>query len=273
MSNVFNNQEHLKANQYNNADKLAARIALHRDYGTGTQQLPEWFFDIVLQETPTQAAVLEVGTGRGDMWQMNAHRIPADWHITLTDFSAGMLEDNRRHLGELVQRMTYNEVDVQAIPYPDNSFDIAFANYMLYHVPDRAKAIRELRRVLKYDGVLFTLTNGINHMLEIHQIARQVDEVTEWQNDFVHTFTIQNGEAQLRDQFTDVRVMIYENNLWVTDAQPIIDYIASMISVDGEAVIVQHEAEIRAKLERTIAAEGGILIKKETGTFIATGGK
>lgn len=271
MSRSYQDQQVLKQKQYNNADKLAARIRLHRDYSSTGQSIWDWFFTIALQEVPTKADILEVGTGRGDMWRENQHRIPDGWHITLTDFSAGMLEDNKAYLGDLDKRMTYNVVDVQDIPYPDNSFDVVFANMMLYHVPDRPKAIAELRRVLKPDAVLFAMTNGGNHMKEIYQIAHQLDEITQCDSVFRDTFSLQNGEAQLRQQFADVHMVMFDSHLWVTEAQPIIDYIASMMSVDGEKVIAEHEASIRTDIERRIAADGGIRIEKETGTFIAKG--
>jgi ubiquinone/menaquinone biosynthesis C-methylase UbiE len=271
MTNSFNDQQILKQKQYNNADKLSARIRLHRDFGSTKQSIWDWFFAIALQEIPAQADVLEVGTGRGDVWHENQHRIPVGWHITLTDFSDGMLADNKTFLGELAARMTYNIVDVQDIPYPDNSFDVVFANMMLYHVPHRPQAIAELRRVLKPDGVLFAMTNGGNHMDEIRQIAHQVDEIQQWQSVFKDTFSLQNGEAQLHQHFANVRMEMFDSHLWVTEAQPLIDYIASMLSIDGEKVIAEHEAAIRADIEQRIAADGGIRIQKETGTFIAKG--
>jgi SAM-dependent methyltransferase len=44
-------------------------------------------------------------------------------------------------------------VDVTAIPYPDRTFDLILCNHVLEHVPDDRQAMRELRRVLKDDGV------------------------------------------------------------------------------------------------------------------------
>ena len=63
----------------------------------------------------------------------------------------------------------------------------------------------------------------------------------------------------------------FQNDLWVTEVQPIVDYIASMVGIDGTAVIEEKVVRIRENLNRLIDAEGGILIKKETGMFIATG--
>lgn len=266
------NQQYLKNEQYNSANNLSARIRLHQDYGMHPQHsLMGWQFDHILQHVSDTATVLEVGTGRGDLWHENEARIPAGWDITLTDLSAGMLDDNRALLGSLAERMRYEVVDAMQIPYADNSFDMVFANYMLYHVPDKEQTLCEIRRVLKPDGVLFACTNGDNHMGMIYVLAQQVDEVTAWETVFKHTFSLQNGTAQLMPHFSDIRMLRFNNNLWVTETQPIIDYIASMVSIDGQKIVQQNESTIRADIEARITADGGILIEKETGLFIARG--
>ncbi|MEL7432545.1 MAG: class I SAM-dependent methyltransferase [Chloroflexota bacterium] len=266
------NQQYLKNEQYNSASNLSARIRLHQDYGMHPERsLMAWQFDHILQHVSDTANVLEVGTGRGDLWHENEARIPAGWDMTLTDLSAGMLEDNRKLLGSLAERMQYDVVDAMQIPYADNSFDVVFANYMLYHVPDREQTLREIRRVLKPDGVLFACTNGDNHMGMIYVLAGQVDEVTAWETVFKRTFSLQNGTAQLMPHFSDIRMVQFHNDLWVTDIQPIIDYIASMVSLDGKNIVANHEAEMRKDIDARIARDEGILIKKETGLFIAQG--
>ncbi len=45
------------------------------------------------------------------------------------------------------------DLDVTQINYPDNTFDIILCNHVLEHVPDDRRAMRELRRVLKPDGL------------------------------------------------------------------------------------------------------------------------
>jgi SAM-dependent methyltransferase len=44
-------------------------------------------------------------------------------------------------------------VDITRIPYPAGTFDVILCNHVLEHVPDDQQAMRELRRVLKDDGV------------------------------------------------------------------------------------------------------------------------
>lgn len=60
-------------------------------------------------------------------------------------------------------------VDITDIPYPDHHFDLIICSHVLGHVPDEAKAIQELRRVLAPQGtaLILTLLNpGMAHTYE-----------------------------------------------------------------------------------------------------------
>ena len=46
-------------------------------------------------------------------------------------------------------------VDITNITFDDNSFDLIICNHVLEHIPDDRKAMRELYRVLKRDGLAF----------------------------------------------------------------------------------------------------------------------
>jgi SAM-dependent methyltransferase len=46
-----------------------------------------------------------------------------------------------------------NKVDITQVPYEDNSFDYILCNHVLEHIPDDNKAISELYRVMKKDGL------------------------------------------------------------------------------------------------------------------------
>ena len=89
MNTPLNDPQQIRQ-QYADSSNLAARIRLHRDYSVQAQDMWLWFFDIVLKRVPQamQVDVLEVGSGRGDVWRKNAGRIPETWVITLTDQSA-----------------------------------------------------------------------------------------------------------------------------------------------------------------------------------------
>lgn len=52
----------------------------------------------------------------------------------------------------------YKVLDIQEIPYEDETFDAVIANMMLYHVPDIYTGLAEVRRVLKRDGSFYCAT-------------------------------------------------------------------------------------------------------------------
>jgi ubiquinone/menaquinone biosynthesis C-methylase UbiE len=75
---------------------------------------------------------------------------------TLTKFLAKMM---RRELA------CYPHVDMQAMPYPDNHFDLVVHSDTLEHVPDPVKGLCECRRVLKPGGFCcFTIPIVVNRL-------------------------------------------------------------------------------------------------------------
>lgn len=273
MSNLTD-PESLKHGQYSSSDKLSARIRLHERFSVSKVELHRWFFDRLLSLAPEEAKILEVGCGRGDLWQKNQEQIPEGWQVTLSDLSGGMLADCSTFLGdELASRFVFQPFDVQTIPYPDSRFDVVIANMMLYHVPDRDKAIREIKRILKPSGMLLAMTVGETHLQELNDIARQLvaesDESVPMSDEV--GFNLQNGSEQLAAQFRKVEVEPFEDSLLVTEVQPLLDYIASMIETPQRAMTSPRGLEIAADLERRIQSEGGIPIHKEIGVFIASG--
>ena len=122
--------------QYATSARLETRIGIHEKYSRNQQPFAAWVvshYDLASGER-----VLELGCGTGSMWR--GVSLPEDCHVTLTDFSEGMLETARVNTVHLAA--DYAVVDAQNIPYPDDSFDVVIANMMLYHVPDVAQALR-----------------------------------------------------------------------------------------------------------------------------------
>ncbi|MCK3683842.1 class I SAM-dependent methyltransferase [Maribellus sp. YY47] len=54
--------------------------------------------------------------------------------------------------GDIDPAYARNVVDITAIHYPDNYFDLIICSHVLGHVPDEAKAVKELYRVLSPGG-------------------------------------------------------------------------------------------------------------------------
>ena len=113
--------------------------------------------------------------------------------------------------------------DVQALPFPDGSFDAALAMHMLYHVPNIPAGVAELRRVLRDGGVLYAFTNSARAQWEMIELflANGGDDETAFGDD---RFCNENGEALLRTAFDDVALLeLTDTWLEVTDAECIVD--------------------------------------------------
>jgi ubiquinone/menaquinone biosynthesis C-methylase UbiE len=261
----YTDQAYLKSEQYKDASNLNARILIHQLYSGNKYGWAPWVFD-VLESLPEKANVLELGSGPAFIWTQCPERIPAEWQITLSDLSPGMLATAQENLASVEHDFTYREIDAQQIPFEDKTFDIVIANHMLYHVPDRPKALAEIRRVLKDDGVLIAATNGDNHLFELNRWLKAASPDPK----FVpmgNPFTLDNGLAQLEPFFSSIETLRYADSLHVTDIDLMMKYINSVLTLKGFASA--DIPEVKAEMEEELASNGEIFIQKDSGLFKA----
>lgn len=262
------NQQYLLSQQYHSSVNLDARIRLHERFSTNRTDWQHWVFERLA--IPAGSRVLELGTGSGQLWVRNLDRLPASWQVTLSDFSAGMLQDARRNLGERAAQFQFKVVDIQAIPFPADSFDYVIANHMLYHVPDRGRAFAEVRRILRPQGRFYAATNGEAHLREIEQFSTRAGigggGIMGAQARSV--FNLQNGREQMAPWFSQIGTRLFEGNLAVTEVEPLVAFILSGRAsgdLNGEQL-----RSLRTILADELKEHGAIHITKETGLFIAS---
>lgn len=261
----FTDPQYLKTDQYRDSSNLDARVVLHQRFSANPYGWFRWVFDTFLK-LPEDATILELGCGPAYLWKENINRIPAGWRITLSDLSPGMLDAAWRNLVVTGRAFQFKEIDAQSIPFTDETFDAVIANHMLYHVPDRAKALSEIQRVLKSEGRLFATTIGKDHLQEISNWIRQMNLGTEFDS-FVSPFTLDNGSEQLEQFFPRVTRSRYPDSLHVTEVKPIIDFI---LSASRAAEISEEElANLKNELEQKLKEKGKIFISKDSGLFEA----
>lgn len=256
--------------QYASDRNLNARIALHADYSTNPYGWTRWLFDYLVDALPGTARMMELGCGPAGLWTANAARIPSGWSLTLSDFSAGMVAAAGENLAGLDRPVALAVADAQALPAPDAAFDGIIANHMLYHVPDRASALTEIRRVLKSGGVFFASTVGERHMQELWDlVAPYVPDVHTRVKAVSQGFTLENGGDQLKDHFDTVARHIYDDDLLVTEVEPLVAYLLSSNTLMGCTLGDEQLAAIRATAAARIRAEGAYRIHKASGLFVA----
>ena len=100
--------------------------------------------------------VLEVGVGTG----INLPLYPKDCTVVGVDLSEPMLEKARERVIEKgLRNCRVMEMDAAKMAFPDESFDIVYAPYLISVVPDPVKVAQEMKRVCKKDGRVIILNH------------------------------------------------------------------------------------------------------------------
>ena len=105
--------------------------------------------------------VLELATGTG---LIAKHIVKVAAHIEATDASAEMIVEAKRD--NRSAKLHFSVQDMFSLPYAGNSFDVVIVSNALHIVPQPEKSLREIKRVLKDDGVLIapTFTHAENSL-------------------------------------------------------------------------------------------------------------
>ena len=105
--------------------------------------------------------VLELATGTG---LIAKHIVKVAACIEATDASPEMIAEAKR--GNCSAKLHFSVQDMFSLPYAGNSFDVVIVSNALHIVPQPEKSLREIKRVLKDDGVLIapTFTHAENSL-------------------------------------------------------------------------------------------------------------
>ena len=151
--------------------------------------------------------VLEVGVGTGKSFPY----YPAGMTITAIDFSPRMLEQAGTHAAQYQIVVDLREADVQALPFPDASFDTVIASCVFCSVPDPVLGLGELRRVLVPGGQLLLLEHVLSHGVLLGPIMDILNSlVVRMMGANINRETVENvrragfAEVQVQDLWLDI---------------------------------------------------------------------
>ena len=265
-------RQHLTTESYGDAQRLSSRQQLYRfsrpPDGEPMGPITEWLFGLVGGAAALPRPIVDVGTGNGNYLRDLGGFDPIGF-----DLSEGMLRDARASGCE----GPLGVADLQALPLCTASVGTAMANHMLYHLPDIALGVVELRRVVRDDGVVLAVTNGDDHIGEIAGVLNAAANELGGSAGFVFDrsgmrFTLENGGDAMHGAFSDVTIHHRRTELVVPEVEPVLEYMASMRALavtlpDG----VSYDAMLdicRKRVTEIIEREGAFVVSVHAGAFV-----
>ncbi len=186
----------LVAAEYATIDRLAMRRLDRTAWLCGEDD--PWLLALAAIAEVRPTNILDAGCGSGDF----AALLTAP-DVQCVDLSPIAVDAAR------ARGLRAEVADIQNLPFPESSFDVTVANWVLYHLPDRARAIAELARVLTVTGRFVGCYNSPGHLQELwSRVGVRVD---------ADDFNADNGPAELQRSFRQVRIReAHGEVLWET---------------------------------------------------------
>jgi SAM-dependent methyltransferase len=259
------NNERWVAEQYKTPHNLNARAQLHNRFSINPYPWLQWVFDHLSLTPGTR--LLEIGGGPGSLWHENRQRLSPAIEIIFTDQSTGMITQAISTLGDLPQ-FRFGVADAQSLPFATASFDVVIANHMLYHVPDRERAVAEIRRVLRPTGRFFAATNDHAHMQELRELPDAYMLGLSQRPSSNERFPFDAATEKFSQHFGQVQLHRYHNGLVIPDANALADYMLSGIMLTQ--LPADGEAAFRQWLHDHIATQGPLKVTSAVGLFEST---
>ena len=248
--------------QYLNSTNVSARIRLHSEYSSNPEGWFPWLYR--MSDIQDGMNILEIGCGNGALWMENMECIPSHVHITLSDISEGMLRDARNSIND--ERFSFSCFNAEKIPFEDESFDVVYANHMLFYCENIDLVVNECRRVLKKGGKLICSTYSRLHMKEITELVQEFNQEIMLSSDVLYErFGLDTGNDILNRYFESVECIRYEDSIEINTSEPLINYIVSCHG-NQNRILIDRYREFRDFVADKV--KDGFHITKDAGIFV-----
>jgi SAM-dependent methyltransferase len=198
--------------------------------------------------------VLDVACGTGAVTRLAAERVGGRGAVAGLDLNPGMLAVART-VPATGAKIQWYETSAEAMPLPDDAFDVVFCQLGLMFIPDKAAAIREMRRVLTPGGRLLVSTPAPSAFFQVFEqaIAAHVSaDAAAFVGTVFSLHDVDAIEALFRGPgLRDVRVRVDTHTLHLP---PPLEFLWQYVHLTPLSPLVQGIGSARiAELERDIA--------------------
>jgi ubiquinone/menaquinone biosynthesis C-methylase UbiE len=265
----------MKINYQETTTDLMKRIDIHNQYGG--KNIDEWMLKL-LGLTPG-IKILDVACGAGKQINSFYEDLKGNADITGGDVSKDLLEKAQQESQKNHIKATFLDLDFNTpFKFTNDRFDLLSCCFAIYYAEDISFTIREMHRVLKPGGRLFTTGPMIQNKKIFYDVIKEATGKTIPAMPGSSRYGSEILET-IKKQFANTEVHIFENPLSFTKAEPFLEYTRASLSEDrklwGDFFKEKQDFEhimdqIGQIAHQRIARDGQLVMTKVVGGFIAT---
>jgi len=264
----------MKIDYQETTDDLITRINIHDAYGA--RDIDKWMLEVLpLKQGMT---ILDIGCGSGKQCFSYLAHLSGKADITGGDVSDNLLakaQEENQKLGNRVhfQPLNFNE----EFPFPDNKFNLVSCSFAIYYAEDIPFTIREMHRVIKPSGHLFTTGPMPENKQLFYDIIHEATgkEIPPMPGSSRYGSEILDA---VKAEFSSVDVLIFENPLTFPSVEPFLAYTRASLSEDrllwndffqSKEDFEKIMDEIRKVSEGRVKKNGQLVMTKVVGGILA----
>ncbi len=265
----------MKINYQETTSDLLKRIDIHSKFGS--RDIDQWMLDLLKLNKGMK--ILDVACGAGKQCFSFYNFLEGDAEILGGDVSTELLSQARSEAARQKAKIDFMDLNFnQPFPLEENRFDLLSCCFAIYYAEDIPFTIRQMHRVLKPGGRLFSTGPMPENKKLFYEIIKEAT------NQPIPPMpgSSRYGSAILdaiKETFASVEVHLFENPLVFETVEPFIEYTRASLSEDRKlwTSLFTGKDEFEALMEkittvatRRLAAEGKLVMTKVVGGFIAT---
>lgn len=251
------------------------RISIHDQFGS--RNIDDWMLEILPLKKGMK--ILDVACGAGKQCLSFYEELGGDCKITGGDVAKELLDKARQAAEEKEYDIQFDYLDFnKAFDFGDDKFDLVSSCFAIYYVENIPFTIKEMHRVLKPGGRLFTTGPMPENKLVFYDIMREATGkmIPPMPGSSRYSTEIFDTVKKI---FSKAELKVFENHLTFESAEPFLSYTRASLSEDrklwadffsGNEGFEDIMKKITKVADRRIKDDGKIIMTKVVGGIIAT---
>ena len=257
---------------------LLMRIDIHKNFGG--RDIDSWMLELLRpEEASSRLRILDIGCGAGKQCFLYHEACKGNVDIIGGDPSEELLAKARAENQARGNPIQFMSLDFNArLPFEDNHFDLVSCCFAIYYAADIPFTIKELHRILRPGGRLFTTGPLPNNKSLFYEVIRQAQSKpippmpgsSRYESGIV---------ATMKETFAHVDLHVFENPLTFKTVDPFLEYTRASLSEDrkiwtslfsGAEEFEDLMHKIRQAAQDRLKKDGTLVMTKVVGGAIAT---